>query len=117
MEVGDTISILQIKSIEVGVGKIIYPRSLKYVTVRADTQIRASDSKIALFALYMLLPNKVYMGGRGGRGAYKEVGCVCQAWGWFGVVAAGLRNVCAAPGILAGMLSPSGVTTCCCLGL
>lgn len=39
MEVGDTISILQIKNIEVGVGKIIYPRSLKYITVTAETQI------------------------------------------------------------------------------
>lgn len=39
LEVGDTISILQIKNTEVRVGKIIYPRSLKSVTVRAETQI------------------------------------------------------------------------------
>lgn len=38
MEVGDTISILQIKSTEVEVGKIIYPRSLKCIIVRAETQ-------------------------------------------------------------------------------
>lgn len=40
MEVGDTISILQIKNIEVEVGKIIYPRSLKCITVRTETQIQ-----------------------------------------------------------------------------
>lgn len=65
----------------------------------------------------MMLPNEVYVGGRGGRDAYKEVEGLCQARGRCGDGAAGLRNVCPALRSLPGMLSPSGLTMCSCVGL
>lgn len=98
LEVGDIISILQVKNIEVEVEKIIYPRSHKCMIIRAETQIPGFVLYSCSISTICCLQKK-YSLEWGGEDARKrwwscaKPGATCEGG------AAGLRNVHPAPGI------------------
>lgn len=73
---GDIISILQVKNIEVEVEKIIYPRSHKCMTIRAETQIPGFVLYSCSISTICCLPKKILIG-VGWGGCKKEVVELC----------------------------------------